>query len=92
MSAPIDHRFEGTLRDGDGPGGWTTLIVPDSAELFGTRKPVKVAGTIDGREFAATLLPTGGGTHMLPVKAALRKAIAKGGGDPVSVHLVERVS
>lgn len=92
MSTPIDHRFEGTLHEGDGPGGWTTVVVPGSADLFGTRKPVKVRGHIEGEEFAATLLPTGDGTHMLPVKAALRKAIEKGGGDTVAVHLVERVS
>lgn len=31
------------------------------------------------------------GTHKLPVKADLRKTIAKGPGDEVSVYLAERI-
>ena len=33
----------------------------------------------------------GDGTHKLPVKADLRKAIGKGPGDTVRVHLDERL-
>ncbi len=33
----------------------------------------------------------GDGTHKLPIKAALRKEIAKGEGDSVRVHLTERL-
>jgi hypothetical protein len=33
----------------------------------------------------------GDGTHKLPVKADLRRAIRKSEGDTVSVHLVERI-
>ena len=33
----------------------------------------------------------GDGTHKLPVKAEVRRAIAKEAGDPVRVRLVERL-
>jgi hypothetical protein len=33
----------------------------------------------------------GDGTHMLPIKADLRRAISKDAGDEVNVHLQKRV-
>lgn len=36
-------------------------------------------------------MPNGDGTHMLPLKAALRKAIGKGVGDQIAVHIEHRV-
>jgi hypothetical protein len=88
----IEHTFEAPLIVGQGPGAWTVVIMPSSGEYFGTRKPVKVTGRIDGHPFAATLLPTGDGTHMVPIKAALRKAVAKGEGDVVTVQLEQRLT
>jgi hypothetical protein len=52
--------------------------------------PVKVSGTIDGHEFQATFLPWGDGSHMLPLRAAIMKAIKKQAGDEVTVRLQER--
>lgn len=85
MTTSID--FDATLITGTEPGAWTYAIVPGSAEVFGTRKPVKVSGTIDGEPVAATLLPMGDGTHMLPVKAAVRTRLGKRAGDLVRAHL-----
>ncbi len=71
----------------------TYLTVRDSAELFGTRRPVKVAGTTDGHPFAATLMPSGEGPHWLPLRAAICTAIGKSrAGEEVTVHLQRRVS
>jgi hypothetical protein len=88
----IDLTFDAPLVVGQGPGAWTVVMMPGSGEYFGTRKPVKVTGLIDGHPFAATLLPEGDGTHMLPIKAALRKVVGKGEGDIVTVQLEQRLS
>ena len=71
----------------------TYLTVPGSAELLGTRRPVKVAGTIEGHAFAATLMPSGTGPHWLPLKAALCRQIGQDqAGAEVTVHLQQRLS
>lgn len=92
MTGPIDTTFTAPLRRDETPGGWTIIVMPGSGEFFGTRRPVKVRGEMDGHAFAATLLPMGDGTHMVPVKAALRDMVGKADGDPVTVRLTERVS
>lgn len=79
--------FEATLVRNSGPAAWTYAIVPDSAQVFGTRGPVKTRGEIDGKPVTVTLLPMGDGTHMLPVRAALRTLIGKSAGDRVHAHL-----
>jgi hypothetical protein len=71
----------------------TYLTVPGSAELLGTRKAVKVTGTMDGHDFSATLMPSGSGPHWLPVRAALCKTIGKSAaGEEVTVHLSQRLT
>jgi hypothetical protein len=71
----------------------TYLVVPDSAEVLGTRRPVKVTGTADGHPFAATLMPSGSGPHWLPLRAAICTAIGKSrAGEEVTVHLQQRLS
>jgi hypothetical protein len=62
-------------------------------QLLGTRRPVKVAGTIDGHPFTATLMPSGNGPHWLPIKAALCTLIGKHeAGVEVAFHLEQRLS
>ncbi len=65
--------------------------MPDSVTYFKTRGFVRVKGTIDGLPFQASFMALGDGTHMVPVRAALRIALTKEEGDPVTVHLRERV-
>ncbi|GAB3651971.1 DUF1905 domain-containing protein [Glycomyces tarimensis] len=88
---PLDYTFTAPIeKDGSFP---TFLTVPDSAELLGTRRAVKVTGTMDGHEFAATLMPSGQGPHWLPVRAALCKLIGKGAaGEQVTVRLQQRLT
>ncbi len=91
-SRPLDLRFTarlGKVRPGD---TWTCVQLPGSARVFGTRGLVKVRGTVDGDPFTGAFMALGDGTHKLPVAAAVRRAVGKGDGDDVEVHLTERLS
>lgn len=72
-----------------GKGGWTYIALPDIQSQIRTHfGVVKVHGFIDDYNLGqCNLMPFKKGVSILPVKAAIRKAIDKQAGDTVHVVL-----
>lgn len=92
MPGPMDLRFSAPIGVEVRGDTWSCVEIPDSRELFGTGKALKVAASVNGAPLAVGLMPTGTGGHMLSISAKLRRKIGKEIGDDVEVHISERLT
>lgn len=59
----------------------------DGVKAFGTKRPVRVKVSFDGKNYQMSLLPRGNGKHWLHVRKEIRNAIGKEEGDEISIVL-----
>lgn len=87
------HRLTFRTTIGVEVGGetWSCVEIPGSAELFGTRKAVRVDARVDEvlLENVGAMV-TGAGGHMVSLSAKVRRALGKELGDTVDVEITRR--
>lgn len=84
-------KFVAKLEKSPGKGGWTYVVWPDAAKVFGTHGAVKIRGTVDGHPIETSFMAMGNGVQMLPIKTDIRKVIKKEVGNSVEVVILERL-
>ena len=88
---PLDVTFTAPIEK-DGAFA-TYLTVPDSAELFGTRRRSRSPARPTATRSPPRSCRPGAGPHWLPLRAAICTAIGKSrAGEEVTVHLQQRLS
>ena len=89
----LDHTFTAPIGVDVKGSMWACIEVPNSREVFGTGRSVRVDLTIDGVAISNLgLMPTGTGGLMISTTAKLRKQLGKDIGDDVTVHLERRLT
>ena len=79
------ERFEATIVDA-GQGGAYVEVPPDVVDALGGKGRIPVQATFDGIAYRGSIASMGGG-KVLGVLAGIRKQLAKGPGDGVTVTL-----
>jgi hypothetical protein len=88
----LDHTFTTTIGVEVKGEVWECVEMPGSAEFFGTKRSVRVDATVDDVAMDNVgMMVTGRGGHMISLNAGIRKRLAKGIGDEVTVRLRRRL-
>jgi hypothetical protein len=77
--------FRAKILEARGGGGAWVEIPFDVLDVYGTRRRVPVKATFDGKPYRGSLVPMGGGKHVLGILKEIRTEIGKGVGDTVAV-------
>ena len=86
----LDVRFT-AVQQSPAKGGWTYVVWPESGAFFRHAR-ARQGARHDRRASVPELVDgAGDGTHKLPVKAEIRRAIGKEAGDTATVQLEERL-
>lgn len=89
---PLEHTFTTTIGVDVKGDIWECVEMPGSAEFFGTKRSVRVDATVDDVQMDNVgMMVTGRGGHMISLNAGIRKRLAKGIGDEVTVRLRRRL-
>ena len=82
------YQFDAALERPEVRGAWTFVRAPFSVEKeFGVKGRVAVQGAINGIPFRSSLLPQGGGEHILVVNKELRDRAGVTAGDTANFVL-----
>ena len=77
--------FKVTLKKPDGMNSAYFIVPFDVQKVYGTKAQVKVKGTLDGYPYRGSIVPMGGGVHVMGLRKEIRDAIGKSAGDTVKV-------
>jgi antitoxin component of MazEF toxin-antitoxin module len=81
-----DVQFSGVVEAGRGGGAFVRLP-DDVAAALGTRRAVRVQGSVNGVAYRSNVMPLGGGAFALGLHKAVREAAGVVAGDTVTVVL-----
>ncbi len=80
--------FRSKVQRPEGVGTWHYADVPvNVSQFFGAKGHIYVAGTLNGKPFSGSMVPQGGGRHIIVLNSTARERIGLRLGDPVEFEI-----